>query len=50
MIAERRQILTMIYEHKINVDEAEGLLDALEQAPEPTPKLKFDYITEAPLL
>ena len=38
----------MLHEHKINVDEAEGLLDALEQAPEPAPELKVEYITANP--
>ena len=28
MTPERRKILTMLHEHKINVEEAEGLLDA----------------------
>lgn len=34
MLSERRKILTMLKESKISVDEAEGLLDALEKAPE----------------
>ncbi len=48
MIAERRKILTMLHEHKINVDEAEGLFDALEHAPEPAPELKVEIITVNP--
>ena len=48
MIAERRKVLTMLHEQKINVDEAEGLLDALEQAPEPAQELKVEYITANP--
>lgn len=50
MIAERRKILTMLHGHKINVDEAEGLLDALEHAPEPAPELKVEIITANPKL
>ncbi len=50
MIAERRKILTMVHGHKINVDEAEGLLDALEHAPEPAPELKVEIITANPKL
>jgi len=45
MIAERRRILTMLHEHKINVDDAEGLLDALEQTTETPPALKLEYVT-----
>lgn len=45
MIAERRKVLTMLHERKINVDEAEGLLDALEQPAEPPPGLKVEYVT-----
>lgn len=48
MIAERRRVLTMLHERKISVDEAEGLLDALEQTPEPAPELKAEYITANP--
>jgi DNA-binding NtrC family response regulator len=48
MIAERRKVLTMLHEHRINVDEAEGLLDALEQAPEPAPEVKVEYVTADP--
>ena len=50
MIAERRKILTMLHEHKINVDEAEGLMNALEHAPEPAPELKVEIITANPKL
>jgi transcriptional regulator with PAS, ATPase and Fis domain len=46
--SERRKVLSILYEHKINVDEAEGLLDALEHAPEPAPELKVEYITANP--
>jgi DNA-binding NtrC family response regulator len=45
MIAERRKVLTMLHEHKINVDEAEGLLDALEQPTESSLSLKVEYVT-----
>jgi DNA-binding NtrC family response regulator len=38
----------MLHEQKINVDEAEGLLDALEQTPEPAQELKVEYITANP--
>ena len=48
MIGERRKVLTMLHESKINVDEAEGLLDALEQTPEPTSELKVEYVTANP--
>ncbi|MBI1927542.1 sigma-54-dependent Fis family transcriptional regulator [Candidatus Poribacteria bacterium] len=50
MTAERRKILTMLHEHKIDVDEAEGLLDALQHAPEPPPTLNFRVITNHPPL
>jgi two-component system response regulator AtoC len=48
MIAERRKVLTMLHESKIDVDEAEGLLDALERAPEEAPDLEVEYITANP--
>ena len=50
MLAERRKILTMLYEGKITVDGAEELLDALEEAPEPAPELKVEIIGESPKL
>ncbi|MCZ6678883.1 MAG: sigma 54-interacting transcriptional regulator, partial [Candidatus Poribacteria bacterium] len=50
MTGERRKVLTMLREHKINVDEAEGLLDALVHMPEMPRKLKIDYITKHPAL
>jgi DNA-binding NtrC family response regulator len=50
MLAERRRILTMLYEGKITVDGAEELLDALEEAPEPTPELKVEMVGESPKL
>lgn len=48
MMPERRKVLTMLHEHKIDVDEAEGLLDALEYAPEKVPEPKVEYITANP--
>lgn len=48
MMSERRKVLTMLHEHRIGVDEAEGLLDALEYAPEETPEPKVEYITANP--
>jgi DNA-binding NtrC family response regulator len=48
MMSERRKVLTMLHEHKIDVDEAEGLLDALEYAPEEMPEPKVEYITANP--
>jgi DNA-binding NtrC family response regulator len=48
MMSERRKVLTMLHEHKIDVDEAEGLLDALEYAPEKVPEPKVEYITANP--
>jgi transcriptional regulator with PAS, ATPase and Fis domain len=50
MLAERRKVLTMLYESKITVDEAEELLDALEEVPEPAPELKVEIIGESPEL
>ncbi len=48
MMSERRKVLTMLHENKIDVDEAEGLLDALEYAPEQAPEPKVEYITANP--
>lgn len=48
MMSERRKVLAMLHEHKIDVDEAEGLLDALEYAPEQAPEPKVEYITANP--
>jgi DNA-binding NtrC family response regulator len=48
MMSERRKVLTMLHENKIDVDEAEGLLDALEYAPEQVPEPKVEYITANP--
>ncbi|MBM3238785.1 AAA family ATPase [Candidatus Poribacteria bacterium] len=50
MLAERRRILTMLHEGKITVDEAEELLDALAETPEPAPELKVEIIGESPKL
>jgi two-component system response regulator FlrC len=47
-MSERRKVLTMLHENKIDVDEAEGLLDALEYAPEQVPEPKVEYITANP--
>ena len=46
MTTECRKILTMLAEQKISVAEAEGLLDALERAPESTPELEINVITQ----
>jgi len=48
MTSERRKVLIMLHESKIDVDEAEGLLDALEYAPEDEPELKVEIITADP--
>lgn len=48
MIGERRKVLTMLHEQKVSVEEAEGLLDALEQTSEPIPERGVEYVTANP--
>ncbi|MFC1717683.1 sigma 54-interacting transcriptional regulator [Candidatus Poribacteria bacterium] len=48
MIGERRKVLTMLHEQKVSVEEAEGLLDALEQTSEPILERRVEYVTTNP--
>lgn len=49
-MTERRRVLTMLHEHKISIEEAEGLLDALEQTIEQTAEPEVEIITANPRL
>jgi DNA-binding NtrC family response regulator len=50
MIAERHRVLAMLHENKINVEEAEELLDTLEQTVKQEPELDVEIITANPQL
>ncbi len=50
MMAERRRVLIMLHENKVNVEEAEELLDALEQTVEQEPEPEVEIITANPRL